>query len=120
MSFGPVIGRLSIQLELAPPLAGRLPELAAGRPLVIDYHASLLRGIRVGDINVMVGEPDVEPCFIELNPIEGVVVLAHRRLIDLLNGATLREAGPPWNRHLALTLATPEAWIDFLETHPCR
>ena len=120
MSLGPVIGRSPIRLGLAPPLAGRLPDLAAGRPLVIDYHASLLRGIRVGDIEVMVGEPDSEPCLIELDPVEGVVVLAHRRLIDLLDGATLREAGPPWHRHLALTLAKPEAWIDFLERHPSR
>lgn len=120
MSFGPVIGRSHIHLGVAPQLAGRLPELAAGRPLVIDYHASLLRGIRVGDITVVIAEPDFEPCFIELDPVESVLVLAHRRLIDLLDGATLREAGPPWKRHLAITLARPEAWIDFLESHASR
>lgn len=116
----PVIGRAEIELQLAPELRGRLRALAAGRPLVIDYYASRLRGVAVGDLTATFGEPAAEPCLIELEPVDGVVVLAHRRLRDLLEGATLREAGPPWNRHVAVSLANPGAWIDFLDRHGNR
>ena len=56
----------------------------------------------------------------ELEPIDDVAVLAERHLVDLLEGATLREAGPPWHRHPAISPARPEDWIDFLCRHPAR
>jgi hypothetical protein len=116
----PVIGRAAIQLILAPGLQGNLAQLAAGRPLVIDYYASRLRGVAFGDLILWFGEPAREPCYVELAPIEGVAVLSERHLVGLLGGAILREAGPPWHRHPAVSLARPEDWIDFLDRHPSR
>ena len=44
----------------------------------------------IGDLIVRFGEPASEPCYIELEPIDEVVVLAERHLVELLGGATLR------------------------------
>jgi hypothetical protein len=105
---------------MSPALRERLQALAAGRPLVIDYYASRLRGVATGDLVVWFGEPPPEPCYVELEPIDDVLFLAERHLVAILEGATLREAGPPWHRHLAVSLARPEDWIDFLDRHPTR
>ena len=120
MIVEPVIGRAPVRLALAPTMRGRLASLSAGRPLVIDYYASRLRGVATGDLIVRFGEPASEPCYIELEPIDEVAILAERHLVKLLEGATLREAGLPWHRHPAISLARPEAWIDFLDRHPSR
>jgi hypothetical protein len=101
-----------------PKLRGRLSALAAGRPLVIDYFASVYRGLTVGDLIVRFGDPRPEPRYLELEQVEGVAVLAERSLADPLGGATLREAGLPRLRHLAVSLESPERWIDFLQHHP--
>jgi hypothetical protein len=116
----PVIGRAAVRLALRPALRDSLASLAAGRLLVIDYYASRLRGVATGDLIVWFGEPAPEPCYVELEPIDDVVVLAERHLVDLLEGATLHEAGPPWHRHLAISLARPEDWLDFLDRLPAR
>jgi hypothetical protein len=120
VNIEPIIGRAAVRLTLSPALRERLPSLAAGRPLVIDYYASRVRGVAIGDVIVWFGEPAPEPSYIELEPIDGVVVLAERHLLDILEGAALREAGPPWHRHPAILLARPEDWIAFLERHPSR
>ena len=120
MSVAPVIGRASIDLRVSPGLQSRLSALAAGRPLVIDYFTSCLRGVVVGDLIVRLGEPRSEPCYIELEPIGEVSILAQRHLVDLLDGATLREAGPPWASPPGDLASRPEAWIDFLDRHPSR
>ena len=73
MSVAPVIGRASVELRLSTELQGRLNALAAGRPLIIDYYASCLRGVVVGDI-VWFGEPPSEPCYVELEPIGKVPI----------------------------------------------
>ena len=112
-----IIGRAAIRIAVAPELRGRLALLAVGRPLIIDHYAARLRGVAVGDVVVSFGEPGPEPCYIELQPIDEVAVLAERHLAGLLEGATLREAGPPWHRHLALSLARAEDWIGFLDRH---
>jgi hypothetical protein len=116
----PVIGRAEVRLALRPALCDRLAPLTAGRPLVVDYYSSRLRGVATGDLIVWFGEPAPEPCDIELEPIDDIVVLAERHLVDLLESATLHEAGPSWHRHLAIALARPELWINFLERHPSR
>jgi hypothetical protein len=115
-----VIGRAAVRLYVASALRERLTALAAGRPMVIDYYASRFRGVATGDLSVWFGEPAAEPCYVELEPIDDVIVLAERHLVDLLEGATLREAGPPWHRHPAISLARPEDWIDFLDRNPIR
>lgn len=116
----PVIGRAHVRLALASTMRGKLASLSAGRPVVIDYYASQVRGVTMGDLVVWFGDPPPEPCYVELEPIDGVAVLAERHLVGLLEDATLREAGPPWHRHLAISLAQPEAWIDFLNRHHSR
>jgi hypothetical protein len=73
-----------------------------------------------GDLIVWFGNPAPEPCYVELEPIDDVAVLAERHLVHLLEGATLQEAGPPWQRHPAISLARPEDSIDFLDRHPSR
>ena len=120
MIADPVIGRAAIRLGVEPGLRGRLSLLAVGRALVIDYYASRLRGVAVGDLIAWFGEPAREPCYVELEPIDDVAVLAERHLVGILEGATLREAGPPWNRHPAIAMARPEEWLDFLDRHPSR
>jgi hypothetical protein len=116
----PVIGRASVRLGLAPNLRGRLASLSACRPLVIDYYTSRSRGVTTGDLIVWFGEPVSEPRYVELDTINDVTILADRHLVEVLEGATIREAGPPWHRHPAIALARPDAWIDFLDRHPVR
>ena len=116
----PVIGKSPIEVCVEPSLRGRLAELAGDRPLVIDYYASVHRGLTVGDLIVRFGDPAPEPRYVELEPLERVIVLAEGSLLDLLDGATLRETGLPFARHLAISLARPERWIEFLEHHPAR
>lgn len=89
--------------------------MASGRVLVIDYYASRLRGVMTGDLVVRFGDPDNEPRYVQLAALEGVAVLSERSLLSVLNGAVIRQAGPPFARHLALTLRRPEAWFAFLE-----
>jgi len=118
----PVIASASVRLDIESNLNQELPQLAHGRPLVIDYYAAPLRGIRVGDITAGFPSNLLEPCYVELEPINGVRVLAHRRLLGLLTdgGATLRLAGVLSFRHLAVLLPHPERWIDFLARCPVR
>jgi len=85
---------------------------------VIDYYVSVVRGVAVGDLIVRFGDPRPEPRYMQLEPLEGISVLAERGLLGLLEGATLRKGGLPNSRHLLISLATPERWIDFLEHHP--
>ena len=80
----------------------------------------VLRGLTVGDLTVQLGDPDPKPRYMELEPLEGVKVLAERSLLELLPGATLHETGLPVARHLAISLDRPERWIEFLEHHPGR
>ena len=75
--------------------AAAWPGLAGGRSLVIDYYASVHRGLTVGDLTVRLGDPDSERRYMELEPLERVTVLAERSLLELLDGATLHEAGLP-------------------------
>jgi len=111
-----------VRLDVEPNLQQELPHLARGRPLIVDYYAVPLRGIRVGDITAGFRSRLLEPCYVELEPINGVRVLAHRRLMELLTdgGATLRLAGVLSFRHVAVSLPHPERWIDFLEQCPAR
>lgn len=120
MAVDPVVGTSAIFLNVEPSLRVRLAQLARGRPLVIDYYASVHRGLTVGDLTVRFGDPAAEPRFVELRPIDDVIVLAERSLLDVIDGATLHEGGLPFARHLAITLERPERWIEFLEHHPAR
>jgi hypothetical protein len=120
VAVDPVVGRSPIALTVERGLRGRLVELGQGQALVIDYYSSWHRGFAVGDLTVRFGEPKAEPRYVALEPLEGVNVLAERSLLGLLDGATIREAGLPFARHLAISLERPEMWIEFLQQHPAR
>ena len=120
MVVDPIVGRSPIVLALEPGLRGRLAGLAQGRALVIDYYSAWHHGYVVGDLIVRFGEPKAEPRYMALAPLEGVSVLAERSLLGLLDGASIREAGLPFTRHLAISLQRPERWIEFLDQHPSR
>lgn len=114
-----VQGYSPIGLRLEPELASRLPELARGRALVIDYFASGRCGATVGDLTVSFVESPPGEDYLELEPLGAVPVFAERALLAVLaRGATLRLAGLPFAQHLALTLDEPERWLDFLEHNP--
>jgi hypothetical protein len=115
----PVVAVAPVRVLVDRELRGRIERLAGERPLVIDYYACRMRGFTVGDLTVEFAWGRLEPCYVELEPIAGVRVLAHRRLVDLLSGgAALRLGGLPFLPHIALSLACPECWIDFLERRP--
>jgi hypothetical protein len=53
--------------------------------------------------------------------IDGVTILADRRLVGLLaDGAELVEAGPVFARSIGVRLDRPERWLAFLETPAAR
>lgn len=117
----PVVARSPIELAVDATLKSRLFGLAAGRPLVIDFYTSRHGAITVGDITVCFGIGPLEPRYVELEPLEGVQVLAELHLVPLIaDGATLRLAWFPFARHLDLSLSHPERWIEFLERQPTR
>lgn len=119
IAIDPIVGRSPIRLDVAPTLRGVLFRMANGRPLVIDYHATRIRGLTVGDLTVRFDAALREPRYLELEPIEGVRIVAERRLVGLLaEGATLWRPRLAVFGALSIALAHPDHWIDFLERHP--
>jgi hypothetical protein len=117
LDIGPVIPRSQISLGVEPTLRGSLARLADGRVLVIDYFASRRCSVVIGDLTCKFGGEPPGPGYVELAGIAGVRVFVEARLLAMLGdaGPTLRLAGPPFARHLAVELDRPERWIDFLE-----
>jgi len=98
-------------------LRDRLPRMARGHSLAIGMFATRCCGsnVLVGDMTVrFVDAPS--PDVVALSPIGGVAVFADRRLVDLLAtaGPSLVEVGLPFVRHLAIELALPAVWLDFM------
>jgi hypothetical protein len=86
---------------------------------LIDHFASRRCGATVGDLRARFGEDFSETRVVDVLPVEGVGVRAEADLLPLLaDGAELRLAGPSFAPHLAVSLRHPEAWLDYLETHP--
>ena len=110
-----------IRIEVEPELRARLGQLAAGRPIVIDHFASYRCGATIGDLRVRFGA-DLSPTPVaELDSVDDVRVVAEIDILPILaGGAEVRLAGPSFAPHLALSLTRPEAWLDFLHTHPHR
>jgi hypothetical protein len=102
---------------LDPELRPRLAGLAAGRALVIDYFATARCGGLVGDLTADLVKEPVGAEFVPIRVLETVPCYAERRLMPLLAQVetTIRFGGPPFARHLAVTLDPPERWLDFLE-----
>jgi hypothetical protein len=112
-----VVPRSHISLDVEPTLRGSLASLANGRLLVIDYFASQRCSVVIGDLTCDFRAMPPGAGYLELATIEGVRVFTESRLLAILGdaGASLRSAGPPFARHLAVDLDRPERWIDFLE-----
>jgi len=55
--------------------------------------------------------------YVELASVESVALFAEERLLPVLEDAalTLRFGGPPFARHLAVSLDPASRWIEFLE-----
>ena len=116
-----MVPRSTLAIGLDPKLQGRLSRLAAGRSLVIDFFATrCCSSVLVGDLTVRWTDEPPQAQLVELAPIEGVSIAAEPSIVELLEtaGPTLRLAGLPFARHLALELDDPAAWIDFLATPP--
>jgi hypothetical protein len=113
----PVIPRSQISVGLDPSLRASLGMFAAGRMLVLDYFASRRCSVVIGDLTCGLRAALPIGDFVELTPIEGVRLFVERRLLAILGeaGPSLRMAGPPFARHLAVKLEQPERWIDFLD-----
>lgn len=107
--------QISVGIELA--LRTRLPDLAAGRPLVLDYFASRTCSQVIGDLTAAFRRQPPGAAYVELASIEGVHVFAEQRLLPVLKDAalTLRFGGPTFARHLAVSLDPGSRWIEFLE-----
>jgi hypothetical protein len=93
--------------------------MAGGRPIVIDHFASRRCGYTIGDLRVRIGADLEETNVIEATTPDGVRVVVERDIVGVFDsGAELRLAGPPFARHLAISLDAPETWLDFLHSHP--
>jgi hypothetical protein len=105
----PVIAMSPIQLEADDDVVTKLGDLAAGRPLVIDFSVTSVRGVTVGDLTLVFGTEHLRPGDVELAPVAGVRVLVDPHLLELLaEGARLRWRRGLLRRHLVVSLARPE------------
>lgn len=114
---GTAVPRAQISLGLERTLQGSLAQLAQGRVLVIDYFASRRCSVVIGDLTGKFEDEPPGPGYVELASLESVRVFAESRLLAILGdaGPTMCLGGPPFARHLAVELDSPERWIDFLE-----
>ena len=109
--------RSHVSIGVEPALRTRLAQLAARRPLVLDYFASQRCGTVIGDLTVEFRREPPGAAYAELATIEGVQVFAEKRLLPVFEDAavTLRLAGPTFARRLAISLDPASRWIEFLE-----
>ena len=126
-----LVPRSHIAIGVDPAVRERLPALADGRTLGIDFYASrlLCTNILVGDLTLRwldsgpSGDTLMPEDFVALSPVDGVAVAAHERLLELLatTGPTIVENGPIFARHLNLRLDDAAAWLEFLDAPraPC-
>jgi hypothetical protein len=112
-----VMPRSQISVGVEPALRIRLTELAAGRPLVLDWFGSRRCGIVIGDLTAKFRHQPPGQGYVELASIERVRVFAEESLLPVLRDAelTLRLGGPSFARHLAISLDPGSRWIEFLE-----
>ncbi|MEA2609595.1 MAG: hypothetical protein QOJ75_1838 [Chloroflexota bacterium] len=117
VSGGTVIPLSQIRLGVESTLRGSLARLATGRVLLVDYFAGRRCSVVIGDLTADFRDAPTRQGYVELASIAGVRVFAAERLLAVLGdaGPTLRLAGPPFARHLAIRLDRPERWMEFLE-----
>ncbi len=116
---GRVVPRSQISLGVEPALRPSLARLAHGRVVVVDYFASRTHrcSVVVGDLTGAFRDAPPGPGYVEFASIDGVRIFVESRLLTVLKdaGPSLRLAGPPFARHLAIELDKPERWLEFLE-----
>ena len=114
---GTVIPRSQVSVGLDPTLRTALVELAGGRVLVIDYFASRGCSVVIGDLTCGLRTTPPTTGFTELAAVDDVRLFVETRLVPVIRdaGASLRMAGLPFARHLAVHLEVPDRWIAFLE-----
>ena len=114
---------MTVDVERAQPsivlngqLRGQLATLGAGRVLVIGYFASRRCAVVVGDFSISWRMAAPGPGYVELTPIEGVLVYADRRLLEVLRRSNpeLWPGGVFSRGTPSIRLALPEQWIAFL------
>ena len=101
----------------------RLRRDGAGRSLLIDFYAArCCTSVLIGDLETRWLEDASSPVDAQpLGAIEGVPILADRRLLGLLaGGAQLVGGGPIFARSIGVRLDHPEAWLAFLDTPAAR
>lgn len=108
---------LDLDVGLTAELRSSVQSAARGRSLVIDYFASQRCGPPVGDLTATFIAEEPGSTYVELGPIGDVRLFVEVRLVPLLAaaGVTLRWAGPPFARHLAVVLDRPGLWLEFLD-----
>lgn len=111
------VERAQSLIDLDGRLRGQLATLAAGRVLVIGYFASRGCCVIVGDFSISWRKAAPGHGYVELTPIEGVLVYADRRLLEVLRRSSpeLRSGGVFGRGTPSIRLALPEQWISFLE-----
>ena len=104
-------------VKAAPALRAKLPDLAAGRALVIDYFATARCCVVVGDITADFRPQPPSETHVRLEDVDGIPVFAERRLVSLLDesATTLDVRRWPIGRRLTVSLDRPEKWLEFLE-----
>jgi len=100
----------------------RLRRDGAGRSLLIDFYAArCCTSVLIGDLETRWVEDAASVEARPLGAIEGVPILANRRLLGLLaGGAQLVGGGPIFGRSIGVRLDHPEAWLAFLDTPAAR
>lgn len=113
---------MSLHLEADARARARLRGRAAGRALLIDFYATrCCTSALIGDLETRWVDPAETPERIAVDEIEGVAILADRRLVPLLSeGAALVESGPVFAHTIGVRLDRPELWLAFLETPAAR
>ena len=109
-------------ISLDPGLAGHFAEIADGRVLVIDHLITRpAGGLPVGELSARFQRTPPHGS-VTLTVIEGVPCVVDPRLVGVLRAARPRLL-PVMDAilgHLAIELALPFAWLDYVSSSPSR
>ena len=111
-----------MNLGLDPGLQGRFAELAGGRVLVIDFLLTRpTPQLPTAELSAR-WEPRPPAGLTPAAPIEGVQVVVDPRLEEVLReaGPRLRPVAGALLGQLAVDLARPLVWLDFLSSPSAR
>lgn len=108
--------RIPLRLSLDSATRAHIREQANGRPLVIDWVSSRMRGWTVGELTVDFQVDREAMAYVQIDSIDEVPVVIERRLLPLVrHGARLKRTRTLAGRGLGLMLDHAEEWLDFLD-----